>query len=223
MKLYLHPASPNCVSVLVTASLLGLSLETETVDLLGGAQNAPGFRALNPNGLVPTLVDGAFVLWETQAITQYLADGVPDSPLWPQDRRLRADIARWQFWAMAHWMPALRPYLYENLFKRLKGQGEPDPAALDKADADFRRLAAVLDTALGERSHAVGDRLTLADIALASYLMYAQAARIPLQDYPAIRRWLTAIEALPSWQAATAPVAGLRGGPVQQAPAGRTA
>ncbi len=209
MKLYSHPASPNCVAVRMTAAQLDIALEIEFVDLLGGAQHAPAFRAINPNGLVPSLVDDAFVLWETQAIIQYLAAGVPDTPLWPDNARSRADIARWQFWAVAHWMPALRPFLYENLFKALKGEGGPDPAVLEKADVAFEPPARVLDNCLGDRSFAVGEGMTLADIALASYLMYARPARIPLQKYPRIRRWLDTIERMPSWMKATASGAGM--------------
>ena len=204
MKLYSHPASPNCVAVLMTAAQLDLALEIEFVDLLGGAQRSPAFRAINPNGLVPSLVDDSFVLWETQAIIQYLAATVPDTPLWPNNARSRADIARWQFWAVAHWMPALRPFLYENVFKALKGEGGPDPAVLENAEAAFDAPAHVLDSCLGDRSFAVGEGMTLADIALASYLMYAQPARVPLQQYPRIRGWLDSIERMPSWQKATA-------------------
>ncbi len=202
MKLYLHPASPNCMAAVMTAAALGLPLETEFVDITAGAQHQPGYLALNPNGLVPTLRDGDFVLWETNAITQYLAAAKPGNTLWPEDRRRRADIARWQFWALAHWFPAVQPYMWENLFKRLRGLGDPDPAALAGAAAKLKKYAGVLDDHLGDRAWLAGDGLTLADISVASYLMYARPARIPLEDYPAIRRWFGAVEMLPAWQKA---------------------
>jgi glutathione S-transferase len=202
MKAYLHPASPNCMTVSMTAAHLGVPLETELVDLFNGEQNAPPYRAINPNGTVPTLCDGDFVLWESSAINQYLAAGVPGNALWPQDERRRADIARWQFWALCQWTPALQPYLFENLFKRLKGLGEPDPAVLDRAAEKFNRFAGVLDAHLAGRKFLVGDQLTLADIAAASYLMYAEPARIPLGNHREIGRWFDTIRTLPSWQKA---------------------
>src|SRR6185437_2351446 len=109
MKLYLHPASPNCMVVLAVATQLEIALDTETIDLFAGQQRSPDYLAINPNGAVPALRDGDFLLSESNAIIQYLADGKPGNPLWPQDRQRRADIARWQFWSLAHWLPALRP------------------------------------------------------------------------------------------------------------------
>src|SRR5437879_10284276 len=56
----------------------------------------------SPTGRTPTLVDGDFVLWESNAIMQYVASHAPNT-LWPDDARARADIVRWQSWQLAHW------------------------------------------------------------------------------------------------------------------------
>ena len=130
MKLYMHPASPNVRVVLMTAEILGVPIETRFVDAMAGEQSTPEYLTINPNGLFPVLVDGDFVLWETVAISQYLGSMVPDNPLWPADERRRADITRWQCWALAHWSPAVQKYIFENLFKRLKGLGQPDADVL---------------------------------------------------------------------------------------------
>lgn len=205
MKLYSHPASPNCVAVLATAAHLGIALETEFVDLLKGAQHEPAFLAINPNGTVPVLQDGDFILWESSAIMQLLAASKPGNTLWPDDKRTRADIARWQFWSTAQWIPAIQPYIFENLFKKIKGSGEPDAAVLEKAEAGFSRYARVLDRHLTGRSHLVGSSVTLADLSVGSYLMYAQAARLPWEGYSNIQRWFASIEVLPAWRAVRAP------------------
>lgn len=200
MKLYSHPASPNCRKVLVTAAHLGIPLETEFTDINAGAQGVPEYMALNPNGKVPTLKDGDFVLWESNAIVQYLAAQKPGNPLWPDDERVRADIARWQSWELAHWLPALHPYLWENFFKKVLGLGAPDPAELKKGEGNFNRFATVLNSHLAKRDYLVNNYLTLADISVASYLMYARPAQIPLDGYPNIKRWFARIEALPAWR-----------------------
>ena len=73
MKLYGFPASPNTWKVRALASYLKMPLDFEFVDLTKGAQYAPAYLALNPTGRTPTLVDGDFTLWESNAILQYLA------------------------------------------------------------------------------------------------------------------------------------------------------
>jgi glutathione S-transferase len=208
MKLYLHPLSPNCVKVLVTAALSDIALETEVVDFAAQQHRTPAYLARNPNGLFPLLVDGDFALWESNAIAQYLASRKPSNALWPHDDRARADIARWQFWELAHWFPAVRPFQWENLFKPMKGQGEPDPAVLDKATAALHPLAAMLDDHLATRTWLAGPDMTLADLSVASTLVYRRPARMPLEPYAHLNRWMERIEALPAWRAAQPPALG---------------
>jgi glutathione S-transferase len=200
MKLYFHPASPNVRAVFITAALLDVPLEKCFVDAMAGDQHKADYLALNPNGLFPVLIDGDFVLWETVAIMQYLASNCPGNLLFPGDARSRANISRWQCWSLAHWSPALRTYIFENLFKKMKGLGEADPVEIKKGEESYHRHANVLDQHLANRDYMVGKGLTLADISVASNLMYAQPAQVPLEEYTHIRRWFAQIEALPAWQ-----------------------
>ena len=98
MKLYTNLFSPNARKVHAVAHALGIDLETHTVDLRAGEQRTPEYLALNPNGKVPTLVDGDTVLWESNAIMCYLA-GKGDTDLWPKSAK-RYDILRWMFCAI---------------------------------------------------------------------------------------------------------------------------
>jgi glutathione S-transferase len=100
---------------------------------------------------------------------------------------------------VAHWIPALQPFLFENMFKRLKALGLPDLKVLAQAEESFNRYATVLDRHLSGRRYIVGDGLTLADIAVASYLMYGQQASVPLARYSDAARWFEKIAALPAW------------------------
>jgi glutathione S-transferase len=204
MILYFHPAAPNCFKVVVTAKLLGIALECQLVDLFKGEQREAGYLAINPNGIVPTLRDGEFVLWESNAIMQYLAGKQPAGKppanmLWPVDEQVRADISRWQCWELAHWTPAVSTYLRENMFKRLKNLGAPDPAEIQKGDEKFHPLARVLDERLADQDYLVGNALTLADISVGAYLMYANQARVPIEPYRNIRRWVSKMNAIPAW------------------------
>jgi len=202
MKLYYHPNSPNCMDVLATANHLGIQLDLQLVDLLKGAQKDPGFLKLNPNGKVPTLVDGDFVLWESNAIMQYIASTKPDNSLWPAGDRVRADIARWQFWQASQWNKATGMLVWENMIKKFLNLGAPDPARIKEGEELFHASAAVLEAHLKGRNCLVGKDLTLADFSVAAMLVYAGPARLPWDKYENIRVWYGRLETLDSWKKA---------------------
>src|SRR5437899_12165301 len=205
MQLYYHPNSLNCVNVLATANQLGMQLDLQLVDLLKGAQKDPAYLALNPNGRVPTLADGDFILWESNAIMQYLAGKKPGNSLWPVDDRARADVSRWQFWQAFHWTRATGTLVWENMVKRFLNAGAPDPAKIKEAEDLFHSLAAVLDGHLKSRDYLVGSQPTLADFSVAAPLIYAQPGRFPLEKYGNIRSWYGRIEKLDAWKKALPP------------------
>jgi glutathione S-transferase len=199
MKLYGFPASPNTRKVQAVAAHLGIALEFEFVHITKGESRTPQFLAMNPGGRTPVLVDGEFRLWESNAIMQYLAS-LEKNSLWPEDDRTRADIARWQFWQVAHWHEGCGGFLWENLVKKLLLGTETDLDSLKRAKAAFHRDAPVLDAHLAKRQYLVNDTLTLADFAVASYLHYAAPAQLPLEAYTNIQAWYSRIEVLPAWR-----------------------
>jgi glutathione S-transferase len=206
MKLYYFPYSPNSRKVLAVIHHLGLGLDMQLVNLLEGEQLRPEFLRLNPNHTTPTLEDGDFVLWESNAIMQYLAGTAPDNTLWPAGPRLHCDISRWQCWQLAHWgVEACGPLVFERVVKRVAGRGEPDPAVVAKAETAFHRFAAVLEGHLKGRQWLVGSGVTLADFAVAAPLMHAEDGRFPLEGYGEIRRWYDRVEALDAWQKSAPP------------------
>ena len=199
MKLYGFPPSPNTWKVRAFAHQAGTPLELELVDLTKGAQRKPDYLALNPTGRTPTLVDGDFKLGESSAIMQYLASKTK-TPLYPDDARSRADIMRWQSWHLQHWSRGTTTFIFENLVKSIMQLGPPDQKALAQGAELFHQDAAMLDKHLGAHSHLVNDTLTLADFAVAAPLFHASPAKIPLDQYPNIKRWFGAQAALPAWQ-----------------------
>jgi len=200
MKLYGFPPSPNTWKVRAVAAHIGLPLAFELVDLAKGQQHTPAFRALNPTGRTPVLVDGDFVLWESNAIMQYLADQKPNA-LWPNDARIRADIVRWQCWQLMHWSKeACQPLIFERLVKKFLNLGAPDAAAVAKALEAFEREAAMLDAHLAKYGHLVGTELTLADFAVAAPLVYSKEAELPVAPHAHLRDWFARVSALPAWR-----------------------
>lgn len=200
MKLYHFPISPNSRRVVAVLHHLGLDCELIPLDLLKGEHLKGNFLQLNPNHMIPTLVDGEFVLWESNAIMQYLCSKVPETSLWPADPAVRADISRWQFWQTAHFGRACGIFIFENILKKALNLGEPDADEITKGEDSFRRFADVLEAHLKGREWLVGDHVTLADLSVGSFLDLTEMARYPLASYQEIQRWYKNIQQLPAWQ-----------------------
>lgn len=200
MKLYVNVLSPNVRRARLTAAVLGLALDEIAIDFAKNEQKSPAYLALNPNGVVPTLVDGDFVLTESRAIMQYLATKKPEAGLLPRDERGRADVTRWQFWDSSHFSPQVGTLAFQRVLKKRFGLGEPDAAKVDEALAAFRRFAAVLNQTLDGRPYVVGESLTLADLTLASSLMYAEPAGVPLAEFAHVDAWFGRMRALDAWK-----------------------
>ena len=207
MKLHVFPPSPRAGKVLALANHLDLGSELQIVDLFKGEQFRPEYAALNPNKRMPVLEDDGFVLWESNAILQYLASKKPESGMWPQSARAQADVTRWTTWEAAHWTPTLAPILFQRVVKRLSGQGEPDLEVVANSEAELPKWAEVLDAQLKGRKWLLGDQLTIADFCVGAPLVMAEAAQLPLAPYHEIRRWYGQLAALPAWKAFVLPPA----------------
>ncbi len=204
MKIYLSNGSPNCRKVLATAAHLGLDLDVgfdlSPREFFDGALRAPEFLALNPNGRVPTLVDGDFVLWESNAIAQYLCSQTPGQALFPEDARTRAQVVRWQCWELGHFGRWAGELVSERLLKPLFENTPPDPQVVQSLTDRFRPLAEVLNRHLENRAYLVAGRVTLADYAVGSQLTLGDGAPWDIDDYPYIRAWAERLSEDPGWR-----------------------
>ncbi|MEQ1501975.1 MAG: glutathione S-transferase family protein [Myxococcota bacterium] len=200
MKLYIHPNSQNARRARIVARLAGSPVEEVHVDLPKRAQYEPAFLAMNPNHRVPVLDDGGFVLWESNAIGQYLAAKAGRTDLWPTDPREQADVSRWQFWCHTQWGPPLGVIQWERMMKAVFGGGPPDEAAVTAKLAELAVQAKLLDDHLAATDWLACGRLTLADVAIAASLTYAPALQLPLADTPRLSAWLDRIRALDAWK-----------------------
>ena len=200
IELYVFPPSPRAFKVMAVANHLGLDSTLRFIDLRKGDQKTSQYAALNPNMRMPALKDGDYVLWESNAIGQYLATKKPESGLMPRDDLARIDMTRWQFWDMAHWDPACAVFAFEYVAKPLLGGGEPDMAAIAKGTEAFHRAAKVLDGQLAGKTYVTGATLTLADFSLGAAMNLAESAHYPIEPYGEIKRWFRTLSALPAWQ-----------------------
>jgi glutathione S-transferase len=200
MKIYDFPLSPNCRKVRAIVYELGLKPEFLPVNLFKGEQRNPDVAALNPNARVPILVDGDFVLWESNAIAAYLANG---SPLLPTTARERADVERWADWQLAHLGPAIGKVAFQRFVKPLTGQGQPDAAIVEEGIADYKKFTTVLDASLGNKEYVAG-RLSIADFILASMFTIAATAGLESAPFPKVNAWLGRVLARDSMKRALA-------------------
>ena len=200
MKLYLSPISPNSRKVSAVQAHLGLECDVQIVDLSNEDNRAPRYLAVNPNGMVPTMIDDGFTLWESNAIMAYMCSKV-DTELWP-DGNARYDVLRWMNWELAHWGRWLTIYGFE-MFRDKFGMGEVDEKALAAAGAAIARFGKVLDDHLSRRTFLVGDALTIADFAVASHLAYRIPAKYPLDSFKHILAWEARLAEVPAWRDTT--------------------
>jgi glutathione S-transferase len=198
MKLYSVHNSNNCRRVNATIQHLGIDVEVIEVDM--SALKKPDFLANNPNGKVPTLVDGDFKLWESRSMMQYVATKKPGNTLWPSDPKKQADIARWQFWEASHLSKGTSPFAFENLFKKIFMKLDADPVAVAAGAKEFHTFAPILNAHLETHKWLVGDDLTLADFSVGACFSYAEASGLPWDDYKHIKAWWTRLGEIPAWK-----------------------
>jgi glutathione S-transferase len=199
MKLYFDPVTVNCRKVLAGFDLMGAQYEHAKVDYFGGGHKQPDYLAINPNAQLPALVDGDFVLWESNAILQYVADKNGVTSAYPKDLKTRSDISRWHLWEANQWFPTCYTYLVENVVKPILG-AQPDSAVLEAQEPKFHQLAGILDQRLADQPWLCGQAVTIADIAVAAPMHLHRFQKLPLESHANLRRWMDRLEALPCWQ-----------------------
>lgn len=142
-----------------------LELAYERVDLGGkfGGNKENAYLQLNPNGLVPTLQDGEFILWESNSIMRYLVEKYGLGQLLPPTLERRADANRWMDWQLTTLGPAIVP-LFWSLIRT--PPDKRDPNTIQTAVEKTSNAWSIVDRYLADNSYIAGDALTLGDIPL---------------------------------------------------------
>jgi glutathione S-transferase len=167
LKIWGRANSVNVQKVLWCLTELDLAHERIDAGMAFGKNNEPAYLAMNPNGRVPTLVEGDFVLWESNAVMRYLAMAYgKGSSVYPAEPKRRAGVDRWLDWTLSTVQPVDRPVFWALV---RTPPDKRDMAAIQKdvdAEAVVWRIA---DAQLASRQFIEGDDFTLADIALGAY------------------------------------------------------
>jgi glutathione S-transferase len=228
LTLYDTQGSPCARRVRIVLLEKGLEWTTRAIDLTKMEQKRPQYLALNPNGVVPTLVHGDRVLYESNVITEYLDHVFPTPRLYPADAWQRAQAKMWQAFELAM-AKEFRPLMYLRVigpFDRLRPKDEvmadarrstDDPAHLDwvsrvydgtaVSDGEARHLDALLmqrvdhlERALAGREFLVGDAFSIADLSVLPRVAMYPLIQLPLDggEHPAVCEWAERLRARPS-------------------------
>jgi glutathione S-transferase len=196
LKLHGFPMSPNTRRALFMLAECGAAHELVAVDLMSGEHRAAPYLALNPTGRVPTLVDGDFVLWESNAILEYLAAAYPEAQLGGQSPKDGGEIARWTFMNAAHLSPNVARIFAHTI--RLPPE-KRIPQLVDDARAEVDRSLGAVEARLAAHDFLAG-RFTIAEVSMAPTLANAAMLSIDLSRFPRTAAWLGRIGARPAWK-----------------------
>jgi glutathione S-transferase len=199
VKVLGRTSSINVRKVLWTAAEIGIAVEREDWGIGFRSTRDAVFLALNPNALVPVLIDGDVVLWESNTICRYLAAQAGRTDLLPATPRARAEVERWMDWQAGELNNAWR-YAFMALVR--KSPAHTDAAAIAASAAEWNRHMALLDAQLQRTgAQVVGADFTLADIVLGVSTQRWFATPIERPSLPAVQAWFERVSARPAFTA----------------------
>ena len=201
MKLY-YSAQSRAARPRWMLEEIGAPYEIVRVNLQAGDQRKPEYLAINPNGTVPTLVDGDLTLYESAAICQYLADKFPDKRLAPPvGTPARGLYYQWIHYAMSQLEP---PAVAIFLHTLMRPEAERIPKVAAEAREQLAKSLVVIEKALAGRDYILGRDFSTADVMIGSTVSWAQMMGLIGNDHPGIAGYLARLAARPAFQRANA-------------------
>ena len=176
---------------------LGLDFEQVQVSFADPTTKTPDFLAANPSGKIPAIDDDGFKLAESMAIAVYLAKK-HGSPLMPKDLQGEAKVLQWSFWVMSEVEKPLLAVLLQRMkppadpqaAKYFADRNPPNPEAVRAALETLEKPLAYLNGHLANRQYLLGNDFTLADLNVASVMVWAVGAKLELANVPNVQQWL---------------------------------
>lgn len=195
LKLYDNIESQNGYKVRLALSNMQLKHEWIPLNLQAGEQKQDSFLKLNPNGKVPTLVDGDFALWESNAILLYLGRRFVPNMLIPQSLPQLGIMLEWMFFEASQ----LSRYVGSARFlTRYMPPSRVNPEELARTRESANRAINILDGHLATEDFLAGS-YSLADISCYAQLVVASEGKIGLDDFQALQRWQKRVEGQPGY------------------------
>ncbi len=198
ITVYGRSNSSNVQTVMWCIGELGLEHERLDYGHVHGGLDTPEYLAMNPHGLVPTMRDGDLVVWESCAITRYLATRYGAAPFSPEDPAERAVVDMWAEWAKGKLAAGfVHPIFWSRVRTAAKDR---DEAALTAAIAAFESMLDVVEAQVGRDGFMVGDAFTLADIVVGHLLYRWFTMDIPRKPRPVIEVYYARLSDRPAYQ-----------------------
>jgi glutathione S-transferase len=199
LKIWGRRSSSNVQALMWCVGELGLAYERSDAGFVYGVVDTPAYRAINPNGTVPTLQDGGDPpLWETGAILRYLANTYAPEGFWPADRVARANVDKWAEWAKLNVALNFTGPVFWRVVRT--PAAERDPAAIAKALSHLGRFLDIAEQRLSELPFLAGEHLTLADIQFGHVLFRYFDIAIERAPRPSLRRYYEALTTRPAFR-----------------------
>ena len=189
--------SSNVQAVMWALAELGISCERIDAGGAFGGTDTPEYRAMNPNGLVPTVRDRGVFLWESAAIVRYLGAAYGDEQFWPADPLKRATADKWSDWIKTSFGPAFLPGIFWPLVM-LKPE-QRDETAFAASVGRVKTFAAMLDARLAESAFIGGDAPCFADMIVGTPLYRYFTLDFPRADTPHLRAYYDRLTTRPAY------------------------
>jgi glutathione S-transferase len=189
--------SVNVQKVLWCCEEIGLGYERIDAGRSFGVVNTPQYRGLNPNGLVPTIEDDGFVLWESNAIVRYLAAKHAAGSIWPEDLKVRAEADRWMDWMFTTYWPAIHA-LFVGMVRT--EADKRDRRAEEESRLKTAEVLRILDAHLQTHEHLSGNTFTMGDIPLGCAVWRWMALPIERPPLPNVQRWFDLLSRRPAYR-----------------------
>ena len=191
-------SSSNVMKVLWICSELDIPFEQQDLGGKFGGNDSEEYRSLNPNGLVPTIIENdGFVLWESNSIVRYLANKFDNGILYPADYRERASAERWMDWQSTRVSPAMVP-VFRGMVRTPPEKRDLD--AIESARQSLSKAMAILDRVLAENRFVVGENFTVGDVPLGIAAWRWFNMPIEREEYADLERWFAELCERPAYQ-----------------------
>jgi maleylacetoacetate isomerase len=200
MKLYTYYRSQASFRVRIALNLKGIAREDSFLHLEKGDQFAAAYRAINPQMVVPTLIDGDLTLFQSMAILEYLEERYPLPPLLPRDPPARAWVRGIALINVADSHPLIVPRVRHYLTDVLRiGDAQRLAWIRHWLDAGLQAIETLLAEHPESGRFCHGDRPSIADICLVTQVTPAKTFDLPLDPYPRVRRVYDTCMAIPAF------------------------
>jgi glutathione S-transferase len=195
LKIWGRVNSVNVKKALWCVGELGLPYERVDAGMQFGVNKTPQYLKMNPTGLVPTIDDDGYTLWESHTIVRYLCAKHSMGKLCPSELRARADAERWMDWAFS-FQNAMR-----NVFWGLirTPPEKRDAKAIEEGTKKSHELAALLDRALADRPYVAGQAFTMGDIPIGAEVQRYMRVPIERPVLPQLHAWFERLRERPAF------------------------